>query len=95
MKCNSIRHNTALCIILLLAAIPIGINQFHNHEDAHVHHDCPVHQWESTFVAIYVLLFCLLVFLGRQPSKTPETESRIFCNPVRGLNRRAPPPAYS
>lgn len=86
---------TALCLILLLATILVGIHHFHNHKDIHVHHDCPVFQWESTFVAMYVLLFCFLVSLTKQYINDPDTYGQVYFVPRRGYNRRAPPLSHS
>ena len=92
------RHSrplSAAFIILLLVVLPASIDFFHNHDDAHIHHDCPVHQWESTFVMACVVSFGLIVIFHSYRFTVPEAVRVMPGAFPTGFNRRAPPLACS
>ncbi len=95
MKISRAKQIIAVFILLLLVLIPISIHHFHNHKDIHVHHDCPVYQWISTFVAIYIFFFCFIVIQEKQYIKRHETFFPLYLLTRREYNRRAPPLPYS
>lgn len=60
---SRLNRGAALLLLCLISAIPMVVDQFHNHTDSAVHHDCPVYQWESVFHSTSTVLFLLMVVL--------------------------------
>lgn len=89
---KKLRHSfLPLFLILLIACLPAVIHHFHNHSDFDVHHDCPVFQWESGFVSLYVWVV-LFSFELAYSARYYERQKTVFTVMIVDNNHdRAPP----
>ncbi len=85
-----------LLVLVMIAILPVVINHFHNHEaDTANHPDCPVAQWESTFIATYVLAFTLVVVSSSRRFVPLPLRETFLQTTRRSVRYRAPPSRHA